>query len=677
MTVRAVRAALLALLFLALLAPTPAFASHAPSPPAPCHPRGCQEALVHLTQMGGYVEADAAGARIFHGGSRTTSGSTTEFAATAFDVATDTMLWTSTVSVGTSARPFDAAVSPDGATFLMAGEAVVDGSLDAALVALDTATGATRYAGSWHGGWSTDFADAVEADDARGYVASRMSRYQTMCNGQPGGNTRFNLSAFDVLTGAPVWAIEDNDRIAMGGLEMRLVGSRLVYTGQFQSCTQGFRPITAVDAATGQHLWTRHIETELSYAYSFDAIEGSADGSVVYLAGHDYTTGNERALLWALNAATGATLWTDAHVPAMRSHGVDIALSPDGSTVSYVLRDRVSFSTYQSLVRALSTSTGALLWEGEASVADPWTLRYSPAGDAIVVSGLANGGAMEHVMSAADGARRFRSTFTPQGGAGSVLAFFTADGEHVVSTGTGGLGQSQSQVYFRRAAAVAPPEWPESSVRSVASPAPALRVSWLTPEDDGGLPITSYAVSRSTSFGGPFSLVANVSGSLRSFDDASATPGVEYYYHVHAWNAKGESPTNTPSGVLLAPPSAPQNVAAEPGDTPLTTVVTWDAPATNGGRAIKGYRVLAYDAETGALLWQSVLGDPDARAHAHASRLLTTYVYEVRAYNDVGEGAGGWSACSRGSPVGSLAMAGIDPCVLGAETTSVDARSPV
>jgi hypothetical protein len=59
----------------------------------------------------------------------------------------------------------------------------------------------------------------------------------------------------------------------------------------------------------------------------------------------------------------------------------------------------------------------------------------------------------------------------------------------------------------------------------------------------------SYKVFRSSSPGGPFSQVAQVSSGFYDDADASLTPGVAVYYQVSAFNAGGESAPTTVVGV--------------------------------------------------------------------------------------------------------------------------------
>jgi uncharacterized repeat protein (TIGR01451 family) len=66
-----------------------------------------------------------------------------------------------------------------------------------------------------------------------------------------------------------------------------------------------------------------------------------------------------------------------------------------------------------------------------------------------------------------------------------------------------------------------------------------VQLSWPTP-DDGGSPISSYRVSRSTSATGGFANLATVTD--RAYDDFGTDSATAYYYRVTAVNGVGEGP---------------------------------------------------------------------------------------------------------------------------------------
>ncbi len=87
-------------------------------------------------------------------------------------------------------------------------------------------------------------------------------------------------------------------------------------------------------------------------------------------------------------------------------------------------------------------------------------------------------------------------------------------------------------------------------------------------------------------------------------------------------------PTSTPAP---STPSAPQNVQAEPGDGSI--VISWDAPDTDGGAPVTGYRILNLATA------QAVTVDADVRSHTVTA--LTNgveYSFQISAINVSGNG---------------------------------------
>jgi titin len=97
----------------------------------------------------------------------------------------------------------------------------------------------------------------------------------------------------------------------------------------------------------------------------------------------------------------------------------------------------------------------------------------------------------------------------------------------------------------------------------------------------GGVPVTAYDVYRGTSAGGETHVVVATLGT--GYVDATATPGVTYYYVVEAVTAEGVSPPSNeawatagpPPSVGVTPPSGPP-----PPSSPRLIVVAGPARAT-------------------------------------------------------------------------------------------------
>ena len=140
---------------------------------------------------------------------------------------------------------------------------------------------------------------------------------------------------------------------------------------------------------------------------------------------------------------------------------------------------------------------------------------------------------------------------------------------------------------------------------------------------------STYHVKRSTTDGGPYTVVANVTSP--GWTNGGLTSGIIYYYVVSALNAIGESPNSTQvSATPLALPPSPTRLTATPGDgliilgsdtVPGVLSYRLKRSVTNGGP----YAVIANLASTAYTNVGLVNG--------------TTYYYVVSAVNSVGESA--------------------------------------
>jgi subtilisin len=155
----------------------------------------------------------------------------------------------------------------------------------------------------------------------------------------------------------------------------------------------------------------------------------------------------------------------------------------------------------------------------------------------------------------------------------------------------------------------------------------SVALAWSPPSSNGGATITNYKIYR----GG--SLLVTL-GNVTSYTDTAVTNGTTYSYRVSAVNSAGEGPQSnqlsaTPSAVTATAPSAPQGLTAQPAKG-KGIQLNWNAPASDGGSAIQGYRVY----RNGSLLTTTT---STSFKDTQTSRGVG-YTYSVTAFNAVGEG---------------------------------------
>lgn len=143
---------------------------------------------------------------------------------------------------------------------------------------------------------------------------------------------------------------------------------------------------------------------------------------------------------------------------------------------------------------------------------------------------------------------------------------------------------------------------------------------------------TSYTVKRGTTSGGPYTALAT-GVAATSFTDASATPGVAYFYVVAAVNGSGESANSTQASAMIAvstTPAAPTGLVLG-GITRTAMTLTWTDASSNE----TGFKI-ERSANGGTFRQIATVG---ANVRTYNSILLkrnTTYSYRVRAYNASG-----------------------------------------
>ena len=164
-----------------------------------------------------------------------------------------------------------------------------------------------------------------------------------------------------------------------------------------------------------------------------------------------------------------------------------------------------------------------------------------------------------------------------------------------------------------------------------------ITIAW-SPSSDGGTPITSYTVERSSndSFNSFVSFPGNTGYTLT---DSGLDKGSTYYYRVRAINSVGSSTASSIKALttLATVPGAPTDVNVEISGAYLLTV-SWKASSDTGGTPITSYTVERSDGNPSSFIPLT----PSVSTTTFTDSGLTggtVYYYRVKANNAQGPSA--------------------------------------
>ena len=235
--------------------------------------------------------------------------------------------------------------------------------------------------------------------------------------------------------------------------------------------------------------------------------------------------------------------------------------------------------------------------------------------------------------------------------------------------------------------ATAKPPGKPIGLAAEAASATAVNLTWAEPASDGGSPVTGYKVEAKRSGERSYGVVVADTGSARrAYSHADASPGTEYEYRVYAINPAGTGPASETSkattkkagtgaaeppdggakaadGAGAEPPSPPRDLRAE-RTARETALLTWGAPASDGGSPVTGYKVEARkDPGSYATIATNAA---DATSYLHGGLDGdSSYTYKVYAVNAAGESRQSIPATAR--TMGPAAAGPAEPAEAGAE----------
>ncbi len=185
---------------------------------------------------------------------------------------------------------------------------------------------------------------------------------------------------------------------------------------------------------------------------------------------------------------------------------------------------------------------------------------------------------------------------------------------------------------------------PPGNLSATANGRTAITLSWDAPTNTGGADITGYRVQWSADQGSSWSDVDPAhTGTTRTYSHTGRSPNTRYDYQVYASNSQGESATasssaNATTEATMAP-DAPTAVSVTPSGRTIL-IVSWTAPADNGGEAITGYKI---DVSTdGGTNYNPLVTNTRSTQTTYIHRGLSAGVtrhYQISAINSVNTGA--------------------------------------
>jgi large repetitive protein len=181
--------------------------------------------------------------------------------------------------------------------------------------------------------------------------------------------------------------------------------------------------------------------------------------------------------------------------------------------------------------------------------------------------------------------------------------------------------------------------FPDAPSALTVTPAPSsLMLSWSIPGDNGGSPISDYAIQYSSNAGLVWTTYAHTASTTPSITVAGLTNGTGYLVRVAAVTSFGTGGyvTTTSTVAPRTTPSAPTNLVTTYGDTAVA--LTWVAPSSNGGATIATY-VVQYSTNNGSS-WTTFDRAPSTVTSVNVTGLTngTNYVFRVAAANIAGTG---------------------------------------
>jgi hypothetical protein len=393
---------------------------------------------------------------------------------------------------------------------------------------------------------------------------------------------------------------------------------------------------TALDEKTGAPLWSQHTNGDVTSV--------ALIGATLYCGGHFGGTGaiagQVRKGIAELDPSTGALLpmapVLDSALPVWslgtQTRDANLYVGGDFTLISFVQQSHFAmFLDAKNQGVALAPS-GFRAQAGDGVVHLSWTPPSSDRGHVVtgytIYRGTSPGG--ENLTKSLVAPMSTTLTFDDATAANGTTYYY-----EILTRNSAGKGPLSSEVSATPQSGIKPKPPHPPEMMTIANPPGEIDLSWNPPSNNGGSPVTSYTIYRSTTSGGegttPYA--TGVTG-LAFQDQFDVAVGTTYYYVVSAVTSAGTGAPGAEVSAVETPgrPGTPTlSCSANAGNVSLT----WTAPP-DGGTPITKY-VITRDA-----VRLNVHVGPSKTSIVDSTATPGSHTYRIKAVN--AQGAGLYSA---------------------------------